>query len=49
MGGIQNFGLHCYTNATLQCIANCRNVVEQMAAHYDMHVVPGEIQMNTIV
>ena len=47
MSGIQNFRLHCYANATLQCVANSRNVIEWMAAHFDMHVMPGEILLNT--
>ena len=42
MSGIENFGLHCFANAVIQCLANVENVIRVMCEHNDRHTIPGK-------
>ena len=42
MSGIENLGLHCFTNATFQCLAHVPGVVHTLQQHRSVHEQEGK-------
>ena len=37
MSGIQNLGLHCFANTTMQCMAHVPGILHILEQHYFVH------------